>query len=221
MNKDTLFKLAASAKEFFYIVRNDPETFTEIRKLALGILVCVAVLYSGNTLLLAPKEKTLAQKITQKDELTGQSPAQLVSVFSQQIEKLAKEQKQLADEIAILNLQIDFYKEHWQAMSDSELFARTLFTLHSAAPVNMENNLTQMNQLDSRSQDGFTLHNVNLAGQGTFAELFGYLQYIENRPEITVIENLTISRLPTTGYEQQGKIQFSMVIGRAALEQGL
>ena len=217
MNAQQLITLGNKLKEWFFLLKSDPEAFAELRKLCLGVLVCAAVLYGGSTLLLAPQKKELRQKISQKKEVESAAPAQLGSALAVQVSQLEAEQKTLREQTETLALQIRLVEEHWQSLTDREQFSKTLFTLHANAPINLENNLQQMSQLEDRSINGFTLSSVSLAGEVPFPQLYTYLQYIEGRPEIGIIEDLAVERITSAGYDQQAKVKFSMVVGRTTL----
>jgi hypothetical protein len=217
VNAQQLIIAGNKLKEWFFLLKSDPEAFAELRKLCLGVLVCAAVLYGGSTLLLAPQKKELLQKISQKKEVESTAPAQLGSVLAGQVSQLETEQKTLREQTETLTLQIRLIEEQWQSLTDREQFSKTLFTLHANAPINMENNLQQMSQLEDRSVNGFTLNTVSLAGELPFPELYRYLQYIEGRPEIGIVEDLAVERLTKAGYDQQAKVKFSMVVGRTTL----
>ncbi|MFH1021086.1 MAG: hypothetical protein V1782_10840 [Pseudomonadota bacterium] len=218
MNTHQLIIAGDKLKEWFFRLKSDPEAFAELRKLCLGILACAAVLYGGSTMLLAPQKKMLHQKLAQKNEIESTAPAQLGSALAAQVTRLEAEQIQLREQNEALALQIRFIEEQWQSLTDREQFAKTLFTLQTNAPVNMENHLRQMSQLEDRSQNGFTLNTVSLAGELPFPELYRYLQYIEGRSEIGIIEDLAVERLTGAGYDQQAKVKFSMVVGKTTLD---
>jgi len=217
VNTQQLIIIGNKLKEWFFLLKSDPEAFAELRKLCLGILACAAILYGGSSLLLAPQKKELRQKITQKKEVENTAPAQLGSALAVQVSQLETEQTTLREQTETLALQIRLIEEHWQSLTDREQFSKTLFTLHANAPVNMENNLQQMSQLEDRSINGFILNTVSLAGELPFPQLYTYLQYIEGRPEIGIIEDLALERLTSVGYDQQAKVKFSMVVGRTTL----
>lgn len=217
MNTQQLIIIGNKLKEWFFLLKSDPEAFAELRKLCLGILACAAVLYGGSTLLLAPQKKELRQKISQKKEVESTAPAQLGSALAVQVAQLEAEQTALREQTEILALQIRLIEEHWHSLTDREQFSKTLFTLHGNAPISLENNLQQMSQLEDRSVNGFTLNTVSLAGEVPFPQLYTYLQYIEGRPEIGIIEDLAVERISSAGYDQQAKVKFSMVVGRTTL----
>lgn len=218
MNSQQLIIIGNKLKEWFFLLKSDPEAFAELRKLCLGILACFAILYGGSTLLLDPQQKMLAQKLAQKIEIESTAPALLGSALDAQVAQLEIEQKTLREQTETLALQIKLIEEQWQSLTDREQFSKTLFTLHANAPINMENHLRQMSQLEDRSVNGFTLSTVNLAGEVAFPLLYRYLQYIEGKPEIGIIEDLSVTRQTDAGYDQQAKVKFSMVVGRTTLD---
>ena len=218
MNAQQLINLGNKLKEWFFLLKSDPEAFAELRKLCLGVLACAAILYGGSTLLLAPQKKELHQKITQKKEVESVAPAQLGNALAGQVSQLETEQKTLREQTETLALQIRLIEEQWQSLTDREQFSKTLFTLHANAPINMENHLQQMSQLEDRSLNGFILNTVSLAGELPFPQLYTYLQYIEGRPEIGIIENLAVERVTNAGYDQQARVKFNMVVGRTTLD---
>lgn len=218
MNAQQLIIVGNKLKEWFFLLKSDPEAFAELRKLALGILVCAAILYGGSTLLLAPQKKVLRQKLSQKKEIESTAPAQLGSALAAQLSQLEAQQKNLQEQTETLVLQIRLMEEHWQSLTDREQFSKTLFTLQANAPIDMENHLQQMSQLEDRSVNGFILSTVSLAGEVSFPQLYRYLQYLEGRPEIGIIEDLTVERPKGAGYDQQAKVKFSMVVGRTTLD---
>ena len=217
MNAQQLIIIGNKLKEWFFLLKSDPEAFAELRKLCLGILACAAVLYGGSALLLAPQKKELHQKLAQKKEVESTAPAQLGRALAMQVAQLETEQTALREQTEILALQIRLVEEHWHSLTDREQFSKTLFTLQANSPINLENHLRQMSQLEDRSVNGFTLNTVSLAGEVSFPELYRYLQYIEARPEIGIIEDLAVERATNAGYDQQAKVKFSMVVGRTTL----
>jgi len=218
VNAQQLITLGNKLKEWFFLLKSDPEAFAELRKLCLGVLACAAVLYGGSTLLLTPQKKELHQKIIQKKEVESVAPAQLGNALAVQVSQLELDQKNLREQTETLALQIRLIEEQWQSLTDREQFSKTLFTLHANAPINMENHLQQMSQLEDRSVNGFILNTVSLAGEVPFPQLYTYLQYIEARPEIGIIENLAVERVTNAGYDQQARVKFSMVVGRTTLD---
>ncbi len=218
MNTQQLITIGNKLKEWFFLLKSDPEAFAELRKLCLGILVCLAILYGGSTLFLAPQKKELRQKLTQKTEIESTAPVQMADALAAQVSQLEVEQESLQTQTETLALQIRLIEEQWHSLTDREQFSKTLFTLQANAPINMENHLRQMSQLEDRSVNGFTLNTVSLAGEVPFPELYRYLQYIEGRPEIGIIEDLAVERLKSAGYDQQAKVKFSMVVGRTTLD---
>ncbi|MEW6502019.1 MAG: hypothetical protein ACOY8P_10485 [Thermodesulfobacteriota bacterium] len=205
-------------RKWYFVVRSDPETVQELRHLLLGLAVCLVILYAGNILFVKPLEKGVAQREARRAELLSQDPGQASQVLSAEQQSLRKEQQRLAEENAILTLQEGFLKEQWQMWGNAERFTRIIFTLLPRAPVNLENSIRQMSQLEKRSKEGFAVYAVNLAGEATFQELYRYLAYVEAQPEVSVIEDLAVERLPMDNYQKPAKVRFSVVMGRLAYE---
>ena len=218
--KPRKLKDAANAlHRWYFVVRGDNDTLTEVRHLALGFLVCLAILYAGNTLLLAPQQKALHQKEAQLAQLLTADPGQVSQVLTTEQLALTGERQALDEENAILLLQESLLKEQWRLWGDAERFTKIIFTLQAKAPVDLENSIKQMSQLERRNRAGFAVYAVNLAGEATFQELYRYLAYIEQQPEVSVIEDLTVERLPAEGYQKPAGVRFSIVVGRLAYEE--
>lgn len=206
-------------RNWYFVIKNDAESRQELRHLLLGLTVCLVIFYAGNALFIAPLEKNLGQKNARRTELLAQDPGLASQVLTAEQQALKSEQQRLEEENAILTLQESFFKEQWQLWGNAERFTKIIFTLLPRAPVNLENSIKQMSQLEKRSKDGFAVYAINLAGEATFQELYRYLAYVEAQPEVSVIENLTIERLPVEGYQKPAKVRFSVVMGRLAYEE--
>lgn len=206
-------------RKWYFVIKSDAETLVELRHLLLGLTVCLVIFYAGNALFVKPLEKSLAQKNARRGELLAKDPGQASQVLTAEQRALKSEQQRLEEQNAILGLQEGFFKEQWQLWSNAERFTKIIFTLLPRAPVNLENSIKQMSQLEKRSKDGFAVYAVNLAGEATFQELYRYLAYVEGQPEVSVIEDLAMERLPVEGYQKPAKVRFSVVMGRLAYEE--
>lgn len=206
-------------RNWYFVIKNDAEMLQELRHLLLGLAVCVVIFYAGNALFIKPLEKSLAQKNARRTELLAQAPGQASQVLTAEQQALRSEQQGLEEQNAILTLQEHFFKEQWQLWSNAERFTKIIFTLLPRAPVNLENSIKQMSQLEKRSKEGFAVHAVNLAGEATFQELYRYLAYVEAQPEVSVIEDLAVERLPVDNFQKPAKVRFSVVMGRLAYEE--
>jgi len=212
-------KLTDLVQKWYFVIKSDAETVKEVRHLLLGLAVCLVILYAGNALFVKPLEKNAAQKIARRTELLAQDPGLASQVLTAEQQALKNEQQNLEEQNAILGLQEGFYKEQWQLWGNAERFTKIIFTLLPRAPVNLENSIKQMSQLEKKSKDGFAVYAVNLAGEATFQELYRYLAYVEAQPEVSVIEDLTVERLPVDNFQKPAKIRFSVVMGRLAYEE--
>lgn len=205
-------------RKWYFVIRSDAETLQELRHLALGLAVCLVIFYAGSALFVKPLENALAQKNAQRAELLAKAPGQASQVLTAEQRALRNEEQNLEEQNAILTLQEGFFKEQWQLWGNAERFTKIIFTLLPKAPVNLENSIKQMSQLEKKSKDGFAVYAVNLAGEATFQELYRYLTYVEGQPEVSVVEDLAIERLPMEGYQKPAKVRFSVVMGRLAYE---
>jgi hypothetical protein len=212
-------ELTDRLRNWYFLIKGDAEARQELRHLLLGLTVCLVILYAGNALLVNPLEKSLAQKNARRTELLAKDPGLASQVLTAEQQALRSEQRSLEEQNAILALQEGFFREQWQMWGNAERFTKIIFTLLPRAPVNLENSIRQMSQLEKRSRDGFAVYAVSLAGEATFQELYRYLTYVEAQPEVSVIENLAIERLPVEGYQRPAKVRFSVVMGRLAYEE--
>lgn len=218
LKQHNLPQVGNALKRWYFLIKNDAETLAELRRLGLGLLVCLSLFYAATSLLLVPKEKELEQKKAVKLEQQSTTPAQVDQVLASRQAQLRKEKLLLEEQNGILVLKKRFLEEQWRMWGDAERFTKVIFTLLPSAPLNIEKSLKQMSQLEKRSQQGFTIHSVNLTGDVAFHDLFAYLQYIESQAEVSIIENLTIERLPVAGYEKPADVHFNVVVGRMTYE---
>ncbi|MFZ5774319.1 MAG: hypothetical protein ACOY3Z_02380 [Thermodesulfobacteriota bacterium] len=217
MNNQQLLALLANLKKWFFLLKSDPDTLAESRKLVLGVVASLVLLYSGETLLLAPKRQDLRQKQSQQRELLAAHPPQLLETLASQLSRLELERRALNQQADELALRVRFSEEQWQAVTSPEQFSLVVFTLHPRSPVNMEKNLEKMSQLEAHTENGVTFNTINLAGEASFQNLFRYLRYLEGRAEVSLIDGLAIERAAGPA-SSQAKVKFSMVVGRTVME---
>jgi hypothetical protein len=219
MSPRHLKELTGLLRKWYFVIKSDAETLQELRHLLLGLAVCLVIFYAGNALFIKPLEQSAAQKTARRAELLAKDPGLASQVLTAEQRALKSEQQSLEEQNAILALQDGFFKEQWQLWSNAERFTKIIFTLLPRAPVNLENSIKQMSQLEKKSKDGFAVYAVNLAGEATFQELYRYLAYVEAQPEVSVIEDLAIERLPGGNYQKPSKVHFNVVMGRLAYEE--
>ena len=214
-------KITKEIKKLFFVLRNDKEAQIQTRTLVLGIIVCFALNYSVSTLFIGPLQKNLKKKTSQRNELKASTPEQLNAAMSVAIMKLEKEKRELEEKIATLKFKEKILLEHWGTISNEERFTKVILTLLPNAPINIEKELEQVTLVDSRSQDTFEMYPMSLKGDAAFPDLFNYLQYIESRPEIGAINNLTIERIPTKRYDRKAKVRFNVMVSRLGLRENI
>ncbi|MCK5228411.1 MAG: hypothetical protein KAK02_09400 [Desulfobulbaceae bacterium] len=215
---EELQKYIDLVNRFYMLVRTDAAVRGEVRVLAMGILCCFVVAWGGKTVLIEPKTKAINAK---QAELAAQveSPPGTDLLLTGSAMKLEKEKKELEGKKEILNIQERVLREHWQELADPETFTQVILTLLPGAPVNIRENLGGMKVAATRTIDGFELHPVSLEGETYYYNLVNYLQYIERRQEIGMIDDLKIEGLPPQGDEKRGRVRFSMIVGRLMMKQ--
>ncbi|MDA8164694.1 MAG: hypothetical protein M0017_06660 [Desulfobacteraceae bacterium] len=209
-------KIGKNLKTWYFALRSDPDALVEIRQLALGILVCLALFYAGSTLLLAPRKAALAQKVARAGELRNSASGQASAALSTQKERLTKRQEQMEESLAILQLKKKYLRAHWEARGSNEQFSKVVFTLLPSAPIRIEQHLDKISQGEPQSAGGFTIQPVHLKGEAKFEDIFLYLQYLENSPEVSGIDGLVLEAAPPDAGE--GTVRFEMTVNRMFLE---
>lgn len=209
-------KIIQSLQGWYLLLRSDANAVTQARQFCLGLLVCLAILWSGLNLYIEPKQKALQQKNMQHREMTASAPEELHNLFTASRQQLEKENQQLSEKIHILEQKEKFIREDWQIRGDSDRFNRILFTLYPSAPVSIEDSLAQMTLLKKRSLDSFVLYPATIEGECSFERLFSYLQYLEQQPEIGLINDLVIEG--NTEEYDESPIRFSMIVSRVSLK---
>jgi hypothetical protein len=212
-------RIIKEVKRLFFVLRNDKEAQLQSRTLVLGIFVCFALYYGISTLFIEPGQKNLSKKMTERTEMKGGSPAQLNAAMAVAITNLEQQKNTLEEKITTLQFKEKLLREHWDMVGDEERFSKIIFTLLPSAPMSIEKNLDQVTLVDRRSKDAFDMHPMTLVGDAYFSALFDYLQYMESRPEIGTISNITIESKPTTKYDQEAKVHFSLMVSRLSLKE--
>lgn len=212
-------RIIKEAKNLFFVLRNDKEAQIQGRTLVLGIFVCLALYYGIFTLFIEPGQKNLSKKMTQLTEMKGSSTAQLNTAMAVALKNLEQQKNKLKEKINTLQFKEKLLLEHWDMVGDEEQFSKIIFTLLPSAPMNIEKNLDQVTLIDRRSKDAFDMHPMTIVGDAYFPDLFNYLQYMESRPEIGAINNMTIEIKPTKKYYQEAKVHFSLMVSRLSLKE--
>lgn len=220
-NMPDIARITKEAKRLFFVLRNDKEAQIQSRTLVLGIFVCFALYYGISTLFIEPSQKSLSQKKAQRTELKGTSTAQLNAAMAVALKNLEQQKNNLETKIRTLQLKEKILREHWNLVGDEERFSKVIFTLLPSAPISIEKNLDQVTLVDRRSKNAFDMHPMTLVGDAYFSDFFKYLQYIESRPEIGTISNISIESMPTKSYAQKSKVHFSLMVSRLSLKESI
>ncbi|MFC1524605.1 hypothetical protein ACFL6N_07435, partial [Thermodesulfobacteriota bacterium] len=172
-----------------------------------GIIVCCALFYGGKTLVLDPMNKTIAQKITEINEIEAQAPTDITTEIATGIASLTQQKAKLHEKVALLTVQEKYLEEHWISLGNPKRFSDIIFTLLPSSPVNLEENLQQMSITNTITGDGFKLHPVQISGHADFFAFFSYLQYI-------ILSNTNQIEQP-----DESAIHFSLSVSRISLEE--
>ena len=212
-------KIIKEIKRLFFVLRNDKEAQIQSRTLVLGVFVCFALYYGISTLFIEPGQKNLSKKMARLTEMKGSSTAQLNTAMAIALKNLEQQKNKLEEKITTLQFKEKLLLEHWDMVGDEEQFSKIIFTLLPSAPMNIEKNLDQVTLIDRRSKDAFDMHPMTIVGDAYFPDFFNYLQYMESRPEIGAINNMTIEIKPTKKYYQEAKVHFSLMVSRLSLKE--
>ena len=206
-----------SVKRIYFVLRNDPEAMVQARQAFLGIIVCLALLWAGITVLIEPKAKLLRQESSQLQEITNSSPAKMLKIMAAREQNLIQESKIFKEKIELIKLKEKLLKENWQQRGDSDRFSRIIFSIFPTAPAAIDDTLKQMSLQPKRSSKGFHFYPVSLEGDASFFQVFDYLHYLEQQSEVGFINNLLIENIDRAGPDMKQLVHFSMIIGRITL----
>jgi hypothetical protein len=218
-------------------VAHDPEARIELRQLFLGLVIVVMVCYGAQTLLIKPRQQGLQKKISQQKELVATlANGEIEAMVGGQLQQLMTKKKELTEGIAQLRFERQLYQEQFHGDNSKEQFSNVIFTLLPDSPVNIEGNFLQMNVMDTRSFDHFDVSPVNLQGDADYLEFLSYLQYLEKRPEVGIINDIVLEQFNpeaeqseaspevspeavefVDAFVQPVRVHFSLVLGRVQL----
>ena len=214
--------LGKNFKKGSFNLRNDVDAMSQFRLLLLGLVMCFVIYYAGMTLFVQPQKDVLQEKVIWKQKISAATPIQRTPQLTAALEQLRNTKANLREQIEILKLKIQFLQDHWEILGDADRFTKIIFTLLPSAPVNIEKDLAQMSRSETRSLSNYDIHPVTLAGNAPFHNFLSYLQYTETRPEVGVIDNLVVKRLPAEEkYSGHAEVFFSFMVGRINLKQSL
>lgn len=205
-------------KDLVNEIRHDPESLFELRQLLFGIIIVGGIVFAFHTLFVQSKQKDQKKLVIQEAQLASDlGSGEVEALTMQQLSKMTKTEAVLRDNVGLLEFKENMFREQYVKSNNDESFANVIFTLLPKSPINIENDFVQMNVLDKRSLDFYEIHPVNIQGDSDYHALFSYLQYLEKRPEIGVIDSLKIEQLEQKSFGEKIQVHFDLVLGKIKL----
>lgn len=219
MSITTLSEFTRACRKLEFVLRTDSEARSQSRILFLGLVSCMVVYYAASTILLAPLEKKLAAAQARKQELAALGNPDQFVMTGPKINQLRTQKDAILEEIAILEMREKLQRRQWLAMGDSGRFNQVIFTMNSAAPVNIDKQLTRMNLGETRALEMFEEQPVSLAGRGNYPDVLAYIRYLEKSPEIGALNSLELKSSREAGEEDSKLVYFSLQASRIVLKE--
>lgn len=219
MSVATLSEFTRACRKLEFVLRTDSEARSQSRILLLGLVSCMVVYYAASTILLAPLEKKLAAAQARKQELAALGNPDQFVMTGPKINQLRTQKDAILEEIAILEMREKLQRRQWLAMGDSGRFNQVIFTMNSAAPVNIDKQLTRMNLGETRALEMFEEQPVSLAGRGNYPDVLAYIRYLEKSPEIGALNSLELKSSREAGEEDSKLVYFSLQASRIVLKE--
>ncbi len=206
-------------KLLFNELRHDPDALFELRQLLFGIIIVAGVVFAFYTMYVQSKEKDQVKLLAQEKQLkVSLGNGEIESLTAMQLDKAKEDVTILQEKIDLLTFKEQMFREEYKSGDDEEAFANVIFTLLPRSPVDIENEFAQMNVLEKRSLEYYSIFPVNIQGDSGYSQLLSYLQYIENRPEVGMIDSLKLEELEGTSFGQEVQLHFNLVLGRIKLK---
>lgn len=205
-------------KDLVNEIRHDPESLFELRQLLFGVIIVAGIVFGFHTVFVQSKQKVQKKLVMQEAQLSSElGNGEIEALAMQQLLKMRKTETVLRDKVSLLQFKESMLREQYVKSDNDESFANVIFTLLPRSPVNIENEFVQMNVLDKRSLDFYDVHPVNIQGDSSYHALFSYLQYLERRPEIGLIDSLKIEQLEQKSFGEKILVHFDLVLGKIKL----
>jgi len=209
-----LQELITKLKGWSLLLRNSPENLALARTTVIGIMLCACAYFAGSTVFLSPLQKELKKVETQKNVLVQSNPEIIDDSLNAAIPDLDRKISSLKDQMALNWIKKKILNEQRLATGNAELFSKTVLTLSKSAPIRMEESIDKVSNVDPIKKGTHTVHPVTVEGNADFMELFAYLRYLENRPEVGMIDALVIESAAQSETQQDRKVHFMMSVGR-------
>ncbi len=210
--------LIKKIKQLLADIRHDTDAQFELRQLFFGAVIAAGVTYAFFALYVEGEEKKQTKMRARKSELVKSlGQGEIAALTSVRLQKLQEEKEMLEEKTAQLIFQEKILREQYSAESSSESFANVIFTHLPLSPIDLENGFVQMNVLEPQVFDFFNVSPINLQGNIDYGDFLHYLQYLESRPEVGMIGNISLGLLLTELSSPRGQVHFDVVVGRIQL----
>ncbi|MDA3971175.1 MAG: hypothetical protein PF442_07470 [Desulfobulbaceae bacterium] len=218
MAEKSFKNILRSWKSTYVLLRSEPEALLQFRQLILTCAICIFVAYGINKAVVAPRAEKNAELASRLVEHNVAKNSQEVARLTSRLSALQQQMKKDQHELEILTLKERFIKEHWAGLGDNDKFNRLIFTQMDSAPVNIEQNLLKTTQLEPRNKNGFSIYPMALEGTGDFQQVFQYLRFLESRPEVGFLDQVSLAAIPATDIKKPVEVEFKISIGRLELK---
>ncbi len=200
-------------------IRHDPDSLHELKQMFYGLVIVVGVIYGFQQIYVQSslrKWNEMQEQQLQIQSKLGKGEAE-ASVVSE-LTALRKKVKALEANIELLTFKEKMFREEYLTENSERAFTNVIFTLLPRSPVDMEDNIAQMSTLETQSFEYYDVLPVNVQGMSDFSRLLTYLQYIEQRSEVGLIDQLKIKiEENPPPFAQNAKVHFDINLGRIKL----
>ena len=208
-------------KRIYLLIRSDPDAALQLRQLILALCICLAAGFAAQTLLVQPRLTKLEKKLAHIQGLHTATTDTENILLSARLYTLQQELSHEEQTIAVLSLQESLLREQWQHQGNDVRFHEVMFTLEDNAPLSMKPYILKMGQEEIRSDQGFNLYPIHLEGRCYFPDLYRYLHYLEESPEIGFLDDLEISAIPAEPAAARAEVDFKITLGRLEISHEL
>lgn len=210
-----------SFRRWTYLVKSDPDGVGKLRIFLLAFLVAAGLVYAGYVLVVEPQTKILATKNKEYLAVKNGSSGKVSAILSEAYRNLHKQNQELQTKIGVLQLQNSSVKEMWHSVADQQSFAQAVLSLLPAAPAALAQGMSRLGQLAPVEEEDLTVFPVTIEGRTSYGQLLDYLQYLEGRPEVGVLDKLTISATSdaTTEVAPGEELSFQIRAGRIKVKE--
>ena len=207
-----------SINRLVYLFRTDREVAVKARTLLLSLMVVGALGYGGYILLVEPQKDLLKEKNEEHLASNSASSQKAHEALANAYHDLKKRDEDLKAEIGSLQLEKGSYKDLWRGGEDKQIFFPVVLALHPSAPSSLVKGMVKLGQLAAVKQDNLTIFPVNLEGMASYDDLLAYLEYLERRPEVGVLDKLSVTAKESDDSSPPRELFFRIQVGRIEVE---